>query len=293
MNKTTLKADVLLLLAAFIWGSGFVAQRKGMDHIGPMTFTGLRFLLGGIVLLPVLAHQHIFKPTHKPNLGHSIPWSCLAGVMLFCGAALQQIGLVDTAAGKAGFITGLYVIIVALFGFFLGQKIGFTGWTGAFLAVTGMYLLCVRESLTIEKGDLYILCGAVFWAVHVQLIGHLANRINPLSLACVQFFACAALSLCVAVWVEDISFETIRLAGGSIFYGGVMSVGVAFSLQVLSQRTCPPSHAAVIMSLEAVFAVLAGWLVLNESLDGRSLAGCGLMLAGMIAVQLNPRKLAA
>ena len=151
-----------------------------------------------------------------------------------------------------------------------------------------MYLLSVKESFFIEKGDLFILCGAIFWAVHVHLIGHLARRINALSLACIQFFACAAMGLCVAVLAEEISFENIRLAGGAILYGGVMSVGVAFSLQIVSQRTCPPAHAAIIMSLEAVFAVLAGWLVLNESLSGKDFAGCGLMLAGMIAVQLNP-----
>ncbi len=293
MNKKTLKGDALLLLAAFIWGSGFVAQRKGMDHVGPMTFTGLRFLLGAIVLLPVLAHQHLLKAKVHLNLSYVILWSCLAGLMLFCGAALQQIGLVDTAAGKAGFITGLYVVIVAFIGIFLGQKIGLAGWGGAFLAVAGMYLLSVKESLTIEKGDLYILCSAFFWAVHVQLLGHLANRINPLSLACIQFFACAALSLCVALFAEEISFTTIRLAGGSILYGGIMSVGVAFSLQAVSQRTCPPSHAAIIMSTEAVFAVLAGWLMLNEMLSGRDLAGCALMLAGMIAIQLCPSRLEA
>lgn len=288
MQKKTFKGDVLLLLAAFIWGTGFVAQCKGMDHVGPMTFTGLRFLLGGMVLLPVLAHQHLFKSAVKPDYRHIIPWSCLAGLMLFCGAALQQIGLVYTPAGKAGFLTGLYVVIVALIGLFLGHKIGWRGWAGSILAVTGMYLLSVKESFSIEKGDLYILYSAVFWAVHVQLLGHLAKRIHPLSLACIQFFACAVLSLCVAIFIEDISFENIRLAGAAILYGGVMSVGIAFSLQAVSQRTCPPTHAAIIMSLEAVFAALAGWLVLNESLSSRDFVGCTLMLAGMIAVQLNP-----
>lgn len=289
MQKKIFKGDVLLLIAAFIWGTGFVAQRKGMDHVGPMTFTGLRFLLGGMVLLPVLYHQHLIKSAVKTQCRHILPWSCLAGLTLFCGAALQQIGLVYTSASKAGFLTGLYVVIVALIGLFVGHKIGLRGWAGAILAVMGMYLLSVKESFSIEKGDLYILCGAFFWAVHVQLIGHFAKRINPLSLACIQFFVCGVLSIFVAMFVEDISFENIRLAGTAILYGGVMSVGIAFSLQTVSQRTCPPAHAAVIMSLEAVFAALAGWLILNELLSARDIAGCALMLAGMIAVQLTPK----
>ncbi len=288
LNKKTMKADLLLLLAAFIWGSGFVAQRKGMDFVGPMTFTGLRFLLGGLVLLPVLTHQHLFKPETRPDYRKIIPWSCLAGLMLFCGAALQQIGLVDTAAGKAGFLTGLYVVIVAIIGLFLGHKIGLTGWAGALLAVTGMYLLSVKESFSVEKGDMFILGGAVFWAIHVQLLGFLAKRINPLSLACIQFFACGALSLVIAIFTEDITITAIGSAGVPILYGGVLSVGVAFSLQAVSQRTCPPTHAAIIMSLEAVFAVLTGWLLLSESLTGKDILGCVLMLAGMIAVQLSP-----
>jgi len=288
MLKKVFKGDMLLLVAALIWGTGFVAQRKGMDYIGPMTFTGLRFLLGGIVLVPVLLHQHIRKETVRSESGNLILWSCLAGLMLFCGAALQQIGLVYTEAGKAGFITGLYVVIVAFIGFILGHKIGWGVWGGAVLAVAGMYLLSMKESFSIEKGDAYILCGAFFWAVHVQLIGYLAKRLNPLSLACIQFFACGALSLCVAMFSEEILIESIVQTGWAIIYGGVMSVGIAFSLQVVSQRTCPPAHAAIIMSLEAVFAALAGWLVLHEKLGGRGIAGCGLMLAGMLAVQLIP-----
>lgn len=288
MHKKTLKGDLLLLLAALIWGTGFVAQRMGMDFVGPVTFTGLRFLLGGIVLLPILAHQHLFKSASKRVHRRIIPWSCLAGLMLFCGAALQQIGLVYTPAGKAAFLTGLYVIIVAFIGIFLGHRIGWRGWFGSLLAVAGMYLLSVKGSFCIEKGDLFILCSALFWAVHVQLIGHLATRVNPLSLACIQFFACGILSLCAAVVLEEITFENIRLASAAILYGGVMSVGIAFSLQVISQQTCPPSHAAIIMSLEAVFAVLAGWMVLDETFSGKDIAACTLMLAGMITVQLRP-----
>lgn len=288
LNRKTIKADMLLLLTAFIWGSGFVAQRKGMDFVGPMTFTGFRFLLGGVVLLPVLTHQHLFKPQTRGDYRRVIPWSCLAGLMLFCGAAMQQIGLVDTEAGKAGFLTGLYVVIVAIIGLFLGHKIGAAGWAGALLAVAGTYLLSVKQSFTIEKGDMFILGGAFFWAIHVQLLGFLVKRINPLSLACIQFFACGALSLCIAIVSEEITLTSVQSAGWAILYGGVLSVGVAFSLQAVSQRTCPPAHAAIIMSLEAVFAVLTGWLLLGETLTAKDILGCVLMLLGMIAVQLSP-----
>lgn len=288
MFNKTYKSDLLLLLAAFIWGTGFVAQRMGMDHVGPMTFNGLRFFLGGLVLLPILWHQNRHKKTGGQPGRNILPWSCLAGGILFCAASLQQIGLIYTAAGKAGFITGLYVIIVAFIGFFLGHKIGWSAWAGSILAVAGMYFLSVKESFVIEKGDLYILGSAVFWAIHVQMIGYFSKWTNSLSLACIQFFACAVLSMGAAIMFEKISLETIRLASGSIIYGGVMSVGVAFSLQIISQKTCPPAHAAIIMSLEAVFAVLAGWVILNESLSSKDLVGCGLMLTGIIAVQVKP-----
>ncbi len=289
MFKKTFKGDLLLLFAALIWGSGFVAQRKGMDFVGPMTFTGLRFLLGGIVLLPVLAHQRIRKVGNgNSDKRFLIVGSCVAGLMLFAGASLQQIGLVSTEAGKAGFITGLYVVIVAFIGIFLGHKIGWGVWFGSFLAISGMYLLSVKESFAIEPGDKFVLAGAFFWAVHVQMLGYLAKRLNPLSLACIQFFACGVVGLSVAVFTETISVEMIRQGGWAIMYGGVMSVGIAFSLQAVSQRTCPPTHAAIIMSMEAVFAAAAGWLLLGEVLDGRALLGCGLMLAGMVSVQLIP-----
>lgn len=289
MFKKTLKSDLLLLAAALIWGTGFVAQRKGMEHIGPMSYTALRFLLGGLVLVPVLPHLRRFEGATRLSRRHALLWGCLAGLVIFCGAALQQIGLVYTAAGKAGFLTGLYVVFVAFIGRLLGHRIGWERWAGSLLAVAGMYLLSVKQSFSIGKGDLYVVCSAVFWAIHMQMVGYLTKRIHPLSLACVQFFACALLGLCAAALFETPSVGAIRAAGGAILYGGVLSVGVAFSLQVISQRTCPPSHAAVIMSMEAVFAVAAGWLVLNESLSRSDLAGCALMLAGMITVQLDPR----
>jgi drug/metabolite transporter (DMT)-like permease len=199
---------------------------------------------------------------------------------------MQQIGLVYTTAGKAGFITSLYVVLVPITGLFLGHRCSVAVWPGAALAVAGLYLLSITESFVIGPGDLCVLVGAFFWAIHVHLIGHLAKRANPLHIACIQFIACSALSLCVAIVLERISLLAILDAAIPILYGGILSAGVAFTLQVFCQRTSQPAHAAIIMSLETLFAALAGYLFLNEYLGLRGLAGCTLMLASLIVVQL-------
>jgi drug/metabolite transporter (DMT)-like permease len=290
MHTKTIKSDLLLLTAAFIWGTTFVAQRKGMDYVGPMTYNGLRFALGGMTLLPVIFRFHLSR--HHIELSSSwrfLAWGgILAGLALFAGASLQQVGLLYTTAGKAGFITSLYVVIIPLMGLFLGHRCGISVWVGAVLAVAGLYLLSVRGSFTIEPGDLLVMISAFFWAAHVLLIGYLAIRTNPVHIACVQFFTCSVLSLLVAGLVEHITMRAICSAAIPILYGGVLSAGVAFTLQVVSQRTCPPAHAAIIMSLETVFAALAGWAILNERFLLRDFVGCGLMLIALLVVQLPP-----
>ena len=288
MQTKTLKSDLLLLVAAVIWGTTFVAQRVGMDHLGPMTYNAIRFALGALTLAPLLL-------VLRPN-GRAIPpksntrlllWGGgLAGLALFGGASMQQMGLVYTTAGKAGFITSLYVVLVPMAGLFLGHRCGVAVWGGAILAVAGLYLLSVTESFTIARGDLLVLVGAFFWAIHVHLIGHLAKRVNPLHVACIQFIVCSALSLPAAVLFEETSLPAIVAAALPILYGGTLSAGVAFTLQVVGQRASPPAHAAIVMSLETVFAALAGYLILDERLRPRDIAGCALMLAGLIVVQL-------
>jgi len=288
MQTRTLKSDSLLLVTAFIWGTTFVAQRMGMDHIGPMTYNTLRFALGAVTLVPVI----LMLPDNGNAKGQNrktrflLYGGGLAGLALFGGASMQQIGLVYTTAGKAGFITSLYVVLVPIGGLFLGHRCGPAVWAGAALAVAGLYLLSVTESFTIRRGDLFVFIGAFFWAVHVLLIGHLARRANPLHIACIQFLACSALSLVAAVFFEEIALPAIRSATIPILYGGILSAGVAFTLQIVCQRTSPPAHAAIVMSLETVFAALAGYVVLHERLSPRDLAGCALMFAGLIVVQL-------
>ncbi len=292
MEKRVLKADWLLLLTAVIWGSAFVAQRVGMDHVGPFTFNGVRFTLGALVLLPLVVRRKPLVPPEEggPSGGGgrwTVLWGgALAGVVLFTAAALQQVGLVYTTAGKAGFITGLYVIIVPILGLFWGFRPGWGGWIGACLAVVGLYLLSVTEDLTLAPGDLLELVGAFFWAVHVLILGWLSPRVRRVRLACIQFSVCAVLSLATAGIFEPVTAEGLRGAAVPILYGGLLSVGVAYTLQVVAQRHAPPVHAAVILSLEAVFAAVAGWILLGEVLDLQGIVGCGLMLAGMLTAQL-------
>jgi drug/metabolite transporter (DMT)-like permease len=290
MQQKALKSDFLLLLAAFIWGTTFVAQRKGMDHIGPMTYNGLRFALGALAVFP-LVFMPQFKQSQIPARGGPLfvlQSGALAGLVLFVGASFQQVGLMSTTAGKAGFITCLYVVIVPILGLALGQRCGKAVWIGAILAVIGLYLLTIEESLSIGRGDLLVLAGSFFWALHVIWIGYVAKRANPVHIACTQFVICSVLCLTVAVCTEEITVPAVRQAAFPVLYGGILSAGVGFTLQVVSQRHCPPAHAAIILSLETVFAAGAGWLMLGETFTVRGFVGCALMLASLMIVQLPP-----
>ena len=211
-----------------------------------------------------------------------------AGLILFAGATLQQLGIQYTTAGKAGFITGLYVVIVPMIGMLFRQVTGLGTWLGAMLAVAGMYLLSVRGTMTINPGDLLVLIGAVFWAIHVLLLGYFSPRTVPVRLAMVQFFVCGLLSLSVAFCLETVTLAAIRAAAIPILYGGIGSVGAGYTLQVVVQRRAHPAHAAILLSLESAFAALGGWWLLDEYLSIRAMVGCGLMLAGMIISQLWP-----
>lgn len=287
MQTKTLRSDSLLLLAAFLWGTTFVAQRRGMEHLGPMMYNALRFAVGAATLVPVLL---VFRPNGRPDGRRGGPFllwgGILAGLALFGGASMQQMGLVYTTAGKASFITSLYVVLVPIVGLFLGHRCSPAVWIGAVLAVAGLYLLSVRESLVIGRGDLLVLIGAVFWTIHVLLIDHMAKRTDPLRLACIQFVACSVLSLLAAVLCERTTLGAIGAAAIPILYAGVFSAGVAFTLQIICQRTSPPAHAAIVMSLETVFAALAGYVMLAERLSPRDLFGCTLMFTGLMVVQL-------
>ncbi len=260
-----------------------------LAHIGPFIYNGVRFVLGALSLLPLLligrrSGVSLYPGGWRPILTGGL----LAGLLLFAGASLQQVGIVYTTAGKAGFITGLYVVIVPLLGLLWGHRTPWSTWTGAALAVAGLYLLTVTDDLALAEGDGLVLIGALFWAGHVLVIGWLSGRrLDPVLLACLQFVVCAVLSLAVAVAFEPIGLTGLEGAALPILYGGLLSVGVAYTLQVVAQRDAPPAHAAIILSLETVFAALGGWLLLQETLSGRGLIGCGLMFAGMLLSQLG------
>lgn len=288
MNPKAYRADGLLLLTALIWGTGFVAQRLGMEAIGPMLYNGSRFALGTLVVLP-MAIWSKRRPSHDRTFSRlTLGGGILAGLVLFIAASLQQIGLKYTSVANAGFITGLYVIIVPLLGLFLGHRIDSGCWIGAALAVLGMYLLSVSETFTIAFGDLLQLGGALFWAVHLLLLAAITPRCPGPALACLQFVTCAFLCLALALAIEPIIWADIVRAAPAVTYGGILAVGIGYTLQVVAQKEALPTHAAIILSLEAVFATLAGWLVLNETLTARAILGCGMMLAGMLVAQLLP-----
>jgi drug/metabolite transporter (DMT)-like permease len=279
-------AVVMLWITAAIWGFAFVAQRAGMEFIGPFTFNGIRFLLGSASLLPLIfwmKYKQVNPPEKQKNI---IKGGLLAGVVLFVGASLQQAGMVYTEAGKAGFITGFYVILVPLIGVFIGQHITKLLWAGAFIALAGLYFLTINGPFVLQKGDMLILLSAFFWAVHVQLINKLVDTHAALPLSAFQFAVCGILSLVSGFIFETITLESILQATWPLLYGGLMSVGIAYTMQVVAQQHVHPAYASIILSFETVFAVIGGWLLLNEVLSIRSLAGCLLMLAGIMIVQI-------
>ena len=291
MELKTFKSDFILLLVAVIWGFAFVAQRIGMNHVGPYTFNGVRFALGGLSLVPFLVvGQRRRKQKNIPgeaSPGEVLKGGILAGIVLFVGSTLQQVGLVYTTAGKAGFITGLYVVIVPVIGlFFWGQKTSVGTWVGGGLAAVGLYLLSVTAELTINYGDFLELLGAFCFACHVLIIGRLTMRIDAVRLSFIQCMVCSLASLILAVFLESFTFISLYKAALPIFYGGVFSVGIAYSLQIYGQKGSYPAHAAILLSLESVVAALGGWLILNEVLSGRAVLGCALMMAGMLLSQL-------
>ncbi|NIE69100.1 DMT family transporter [Burkholderia sp. Ax-1719] len=296
MNPTSrqhLRANLLMLAAAMIWGSAFVAQRLSLDAIGPFLFTGLRFLLGaGIVTAFVLATRRGSRGAQKPAANGFnaalIRDGVVLGLVLSVAISLQQIGLRYTKIANAGFISSLYVVIVPMLGVLLRHRTGAGTWIGAALAAAGLYLLSINEHFSIMYGDWYQLGCAIVISIQVMLVGHYAPRHDPLALSIVQFIACGAACLAVAIGFEPLRLADITRAAPAIIYGGAMSVGVGYTIQVVAQRDAAPAHAAVIFSMEGVFAAIAGWAALGETLSTRALTGCALMLAGLLACQLLP-----
>ncbi|WP_163192264.1 DMT family transporter [Clostridium thermarum] len=291
MNIKEVRSNILLLITATIWGFAFVAQRVGLNYVEAFTFNAVRFALGALSLLPLMIYQKKVNEGQNKKSTAAVKTLLLGGLVagsaLFLGASLQQVGLAYTTAGKAAFITGLYIALVPILGIFLKQRVHFTTWIGVSFAVVGLYFLSVNEGFSINKGDLLQFIGAFFWAVHILVIDYLTKKVNALTLSFLQFITCSILSFIVAVSFENISVFGLSQAPVPILYGGICSVGIAYTLQVFGQKYAKPSHAAIIMSMEAVFASIGGMLLLNERLDLRGFLGCSLMFTGMLLSQVG------
>lgn len=282
-----LRGSLLLLLTSMIWGAAFVAQSAGMDYIGPFTFNGIRMLLGAAVLLPFLLKRRTGTPASGAQRKVLLRGGILCGIALFVGSTLQQIGIVDTSAGKAGFITAMYVVLVPVMGVFVGHKQPWMVWLGVALSAVGMYFLCVHESLSLNQGDAMVLAGAVGFSVHILLIDHYSAHVDGVKLSCLQFFVAGVLGLVCMFLFETPQISQIFAAWLPLVYAGVFSCGVAYTLQILGQRDTDPTLASMILCLEAVFSVIFSWFLLGERLSAREIFGCVLIFAAILLAQLK------
>ncbi len=284
-----LRGNLFLLGAAFIWGTTFVAQQSGMDSLGPFSYAAARYALGVLAMLVIWyayrgsreqqKRSGIFCPGWKAGVG--------AGCILFVASSLQQVAMQYTTAGKTAFITCLYIIFVPLAAVLLKKKIHTENWAGAALALTGLYFLCVKEELTLGYGDMLVLISAFFWTAHILYIDRFASMVDAIELSVMQLFVSFVGSTICALALEDISWAGICAEAFPIFYGGVMSGGIAFTLQIVGQKYAEPSYAAIIMSLESVFGAVSSWLILGENMQPVEIMGCLLMVTGMIVTQLG------
>ncbi len=292
--KTKPKSIILLFLTAIIWGFAFVAQKVGAQFVGAFTFNGIRFLLGALSLFPVIMFlekekvgREKFRTTLKAGL--------MGGIVLFLASTLQQYGVeITNSAGKSGFITGLYTVFVPIAAFiFMKKKTGVLTWIGAIFAVGGLYLLCMTGDEKVGIGDLVLLIGTVFWTIHILVIDKFVAEISPLRFAQIQFAVCGILSIVCALILEDITFEAVRGALLPILYGGLMSVGVAYTCQILGQKDADPTFAAIVLSTESVFAAIGGVLLQNETMTVSAYIGCALIFVGIVLSQLKLKKKSA
>ncbi|ADZ92228.1 DMT family transporter [Marinomonas mediterranea] len=275
-------SHLFLWITAAIWGFAFVAQNIGMEELGPYGFNAARFTLATLAMLPLAI---IFDRKSTIDLAVSLKAGLSGGVILFIGSTLQQVGIQYTSTANAGFITAIYMLIVPLMGLFLKHRIERKVWFGIAFTVVGFYLLTVGPNLTVHKGDSLMLVGAFFWASHVLVVNHFVNRVPVITFSVIQLMVVAALSWGVALSIEEVSWSAIEVSWLPIAYTGIASSAIAYSLQMLGQKGVSPSIAALILSTEAVFAALGGWIFLSEELTARAIFACTLIFAGMIISQ--------
>ena len=294
--KIPLKNSLLLLLTAAIWGVAFVAQSVGMDYVGAFTFNSVRSVIGSLVLIPVILFLNRQKPSSpqtdlqkKENRRTLITGGVCCGICLCLASNFQQFGIKYTTAGKAGFITACYIVIVPVLGLFLKQKCGPFVWAAVVMAVIGLYLLCIKDGFSIGTGDILVMICALLFSVHILVIDHFSPMVDGVKMSCIQFLVCGILSGIPALLLENPSLSSILAAWKPILYAGILSCGVAYTLQIIGQKNMNPTVASLILSLESCISVLAGWIILKQQLSLREFAGCGVMFAAIILAQL-PQK---
>ncbi|MGN0657250.1 MAG: DMT family transporter [Ruminiclostridium sp.] len=294
MNKNTIRSSLLLLLTALIWGTSFVAQTKGMDSMGGFTFVAARNVMGAVVLIPIILFSRRRSVEKKP-----VNWKITVIAGVCCGCALvsaslfQQFGLCETTVGKGGFITALYIIFTPILGIFIGRKAPPVVWLGAATAVFGMYLLCIDETLTINRGDVLVFICSLLFAVHILVIDYFSPKTDGVIISCIQFAVCAVISGILALIFEKPTFQQIVDGIVPLLYLGVLSSGVGYTLQIVGQKNMNPTVAALILSLESVissvagyFAYQIGYLTTDQTMTARQVAGCVVVFAAVILVQI-------
>ncbi len=310
MNRTEIRNSFLLLLTATIWGTAFVAQSVGMDYVEPFTFTCARSIIGGLVLIPCIWFLRWWKAKEAEKENEAVTHVMMAeerkrplvtkmellggiccGMALFAASNLQQVGIVYTTVGKGGFITALYVVLVPIMGLFFRKRVSFVVWICVALSVVGLYLLCMTDgTFTLAYGDFLVFLCAIMFAVHIMVIDFFSPKGDGVIIACIQFFVCGLISGITMLIVENPSMENILAAKLPILYAGVLSSGVAYTLQIVAQKGMNPTVASLILCLESVVSALAGWLILNEALTLRELLGCALMFAAIVLAQIPMQK---
>lgn len=289
------KNAMMLVLTAFIWGTAFVAQSVGMDYLEPFTFNGVRSFIGGAALIPcILVLEKINgkggKEKAESGRRDLLIGGIACGLLLFAASSLQQLGIQYTTAGKAGFITAFYIVIVPVLGIFLGKRLGWKVWAAVALALAGLYFLCITEKFTLGKGDILIFFCALIFSVHILVIDYFSPKVEGMKMSCIQFFVCGIASLPPMFLMETPKAAAMLEGWLPLMYAGVLSCGVAYTLQIIGQKNMNPAIASLILSLESCFSVLAGWLVLHERLSVRESVGCILMFVAIILAQLPDKE---
>ena len=295
MKKTSMAGSSMLVMTALIRGIAFVAQSEGMNYVGGFTFNACRFVMGGIVLIPCIfllgkVNQDPYRDLTAEEKSRRKRMGILGGVccglVLCLSSSLQQFGIAYTTVGKAGFITALYIILVPVFGLFMKKQVGLNVWVSVVIAAVGMYLLCIKEGFSVGRGDFLVFLCSIGFSMHILVIDYFSPRADGVLISCVQFFTAGVVSGALMLLFEKPSWGAVAAAWMPILYAGVMSCGVAYTLQVVAQKDVPPTVASLLMSMETVFSVLAGWALLGQRLSGKEMLGCALVFAGILLAQI-------